>query len=394
MAAPWSGVLPPARRARRQMTSPGSNSMWFPAAAAACFRTSRRYSASIRSAGTSTTRATGPATAVACHTRPITCSYARVEPYTSGHSYHRMPLLSRGILRGRSLWGHRRHRRRDSSMINALLPGRRGGRLGTPWFFDRFRGFDVSDGRAEFSQVMEDVAAVRVAPPVGGNSLRSQGSGARGEIERRADISRRDIFHNGLGHSGARRERRTGTACTLIFRERTALAGRIREPCRAASGDLSRCAPGSVNLVCRSHGCHRHVHEQQISPDSHDRGSGKCDRAGGELVNPRGAGALGRQLLLQAREIQQMVIGRPLRDIAKDLVGADDLPELQRRVGIARVDVGVSTFHGLTEGGPETFSIILRKSPEQIVKSFHPRPAAGFPGLPSKFPPRSCCGAL
>src|SRR5258706_6276278 len=137
--------------------------MWFPAAAAACFRTSRRYSASIRSAGTSTTRATGPATAVACHTRPITCSYARVEPYTSGHSYHRRPLLSRGILRGRSLWGHRRHRRRDSGLINVLLPGRRWGRFGTAWLFDPFRRFDVGEGTAEFSEVMEDVAAGRVA---------------------------------------------------------------------------------------------------------------------------------------------------------------------------------------------------------------------------------------
>jgi hypothetical protein len=32
----------------------------------------------------------------------------------------------------------------------------------------------------------------------------------------------------------------------------------------------------------------------------------------------------------------------------------------------------------LTERGPEPFSIILRKSPKQIVKRFHPRPAAGF----------------
>lgn len=91
-------------------------------------------------------------------------------------------------------------------------------------------------------------------------------------------------------------------------------------------------------------------------------------------MNPRGGGAPGPQLLLQVRKIQQMVIGRPLFDIAKDFVGADDLPELQRRVGIARVDVGVSTFHGLTEGGPETFSIILRKGAKQIVKRFHPRP--------------------
>src|SRR5882724_11178492 len=61
------------------MTSPGSNSMWLPGAAAACFRTSRRYSASIRSAGSSTTRAIGRAIAIACHTPRITCSCARVE---------------------------------------------------------------------------------------------------------------------------------------------------------------------------------------------------------------------------------------------------------------------------------------------------------------------------
>src|SRR5258705_199011 len=121
-------------------------------------------------------------------------------------------------------------------------------------------------------------------------------------------------------------------------------------------------------------------------------------RRGWKMLPPfrsrlRSAGTLRARKGL-AREVQQMVIGRPLRDIAKELVGADDLPELQRRVVIVRVDVGVSTFHGLTEGGPETFSIILRKGPEQIVKRFHPRPAAGFPGLRPKFPPRICCGAL
>ena len=89
-------------------------------------------------------------------------------------------------------------------------------------------------------------------------------------------------------------------------------------------------------------------------------------------MNPLGGGARGRQLLLQAREIQQMVIGRPLLDIAKDFVGADDLPELQRRVGIAGMDIGVGAFDGLTERGPETFGIILRKGPKQIIKRFHP----------------------
>ncbi len=89
-----------------------------------------------------------------------------------------------------------------------------------------------------------------------------------------------------------------------------------------------------------------------------------------------------------------MVIGRPLLNVAKDFVGADDLPELQRRVGIARMDVGVGAFDGLTEGGAESFGIILRKGPKQIVKRFHPRPAAGFPSLRPKFPPRICCGGL
>ena len=111
-------------------------------------------------------------------------------------------------------------------------------------------------------------------------------------------------------------------------------------------------------------------------------------------MNLCGGGASGRRLLLKAREIQQMVIDGPLLNIAKDFVGADDLPELQRRVGIGRMDVGVGTFDGLTKGGPETFSIILRKGPEQIVKRFHPRPAAGFFGLRPKFPPRICCGGL
>ena len=111
-------------------------------------------------------------------------------------------------------------------------------------------------------------------------------------------------------------------------------------------------------------------------------------------MNPDGGGARGRRILLQACEIQQMVIGRPLLNIAKDFVGADDLPELQRRVGIARMDVGVGPFDGLAECGPETLGIILRKSPKQIVKRFHSRSAAGFPSLRPKFPPRICCGGL
>jgi hypothetical protein len=52
-----------------------------------------------------------------------------------------------------------------------------------------------------------------------------------------------------------------------------------------------------------------------------------------------------------------MVVSRPPPSIAKDFVGANDLPELQRGIGIARMDTGVGPFDGFTECGPETFSV-------------------------------------
>src|ERR1700730_820845 len=89
-----------------------------------------------------------------------------------------------------------------------------------------------------------------------------------------------------------------------------------------------------------------------------------------------------------------MVVSRPLLSIAEDFVGANDLPELQSGIGIARMDIGVGPFDGFTECGPETFSFIARKSPEQIVKRLHVALAAGFPCPSPKFPPRIYCGAL
>jgi hypothetical protein len=59
--------------------------------------------------------------------------------------------------------------------------------------------------------------------------------------------------------------------------------------------------------------------------------------------------------------------------ICKDFVGTNDLPEFQRSILIARSDVGVGAFDGLTECGPETFSVIVWKSPEQIIKRLHRR---------------------
>ena len=59
-----------------------------------------------------------------------------------------------------------------------------------------------------------------------------------------------------------------------------------------------------------------------------------------------------------------MVVGRALFGIAKDFVGADDLPEFQRRVGIVRSEVGVGALDGFAERRPETFGVIVRKGPE------------------------------
>src|SRR5207247_10726216 len=113
----------------------------------------------------------------------------------------------------------------------------------------------------------------------------------------------------------------------------------------------------------------------------HNRGSSNRHHARGELVNSDGGGARGRRLLLQAREIQQMVIGRPLLSIAKAFVGAGDLPEFQRGIGIARMEAGVNALDVFTASSPETFSLIVRKSPEQIVKRLQCRFDAGFPRL-------------
>src|ERR1700724_2522550 len=79
-----------------------------------------------------------------------------------------------------------------------------------------------------------------------------------------------------------------------------------------------------------------------------------------------------------------MVVSRPPPSIAKDFVGADDLPELQRGIGIVRMDVGMGPFDGSTECGPEIFSVIARKSPEQIVKRLHRRSRCWISSSPTE----------
>ena len=90
-------------------------------------------------------------------------------------------------------------------------------------------------------------------------------------------------------------------------------------------------------------------------------------------MNPGGDRVLGRLFLLQAREFQQMVVSRALLGIAKDFAGMDDLPEFQRSIRIVGSDVGVGAFDGSAKCGPETLSVIVWKSPEQIVKRRHRR---------------------
>jgi hypothetical protein len=68
--------------------------------------------------------------------------------------------------------------------------------------------------------------------------------------------------------------------------------------------------------------------------------------------------------VLYAREFQQVIVSRALLGITQDLVGSDDFPESQSGVRIARPDVGVGTLDGSTKCGPETFGVIVWKSPK------------------------------
>jgi hypothetical protein len=86
-----------------------------------------------------------------------------------------------------------------------------------------------------------------------------------------------------------------------------------------------------------------------------------------------GDGALRQLPLFLVSKVEQMVVGRALLRIGKNLIGANDLAELQSRLGVARVKIGMNPFDGVTEGGSEFFGIITRKSSEQIVQRLHRR---------------------
>jgi len=99
----------------------------------------------------------------------------------------------------------------------------------------------------------------------------------------------------------------------------------------------------------------------------------------------------GGLLLLELRQRQQMVVSRPLFRIGKDSVRADDLPELQRGIGITGPDVGMAAFDGITERRPEGFGVVVGKRSEQIVKGFHNCSRSYYPSSPTPLIPMHCC---
>jgi hypothetical protein len=66
-----------------------------------------------------------------------------------------------------------------------------------------------------------------------------------------------------------------------------------------------------------------------------------------------------------------MIVGRALLAIAKNLVGADDRAKSQRRVRIARPNVGMGALDGPAKRDPQALGVVLWKRPKQIVKRIH-----------------------
>src|SRR5579871_4846184 len=96
----------------------------------------------------------------------------------------------------------------------------------------------------------------------------------------------------------------------------------------------------------------------------------QCQRAGRHIVHRPGGGLPG---LLFMGEIEQVVIGCTLFIVAKDLVGAQDLPEFLRGVGIPGIEIGMGSLDGTPESGTEFLCVVARQRSEQIVQRLHSR---------------------
>jgi hypothetical protein len=62
-----------------------------------------------------------------------------------------------------------------------------------------------------------------------------------------------------------------------------------------------------------------------------------------------------------------LIVGRALLGIGQDVIGAHQLPEPQRSIGIVGIDIGMCSLRGLAECRPQALGVITRKRSEQIV---------------------------
>ena len=92
----------------------------------------------------------------------------------------------------------------------------------------------------------------------------------------------------------------------------------------------------------------------------------------------------GSRIFLDAGQHQQVIVDRALLGIAKNLIGAHNLPEPLPSVWITGSEIGMGALDGPAECGPETFGIVLWKRPKQIVKRVHRRSRCRISTSPSE----------
>ena len=144
--------------------------------------------------------------------------------------------------------------------------------------------------------------------------------------------------------------------------------GRIFRPRRRRRGF----APGHFGHLRRSDGQPVDRPEQNVTPDQHHGDGSTRDGVSGQPADRAGdVAALWLLTLLPACDFEQLVVGRSLLLVAQYGVGADDPPESLCSFRVAGIDVGMACLRGLTECSSETVRVVVRKRPQQIVKSCH-----------------------
>ena len=137
-------------------------------------------------------------------------------------------------------------------------------------------------------------------------------------------------------------------------------------------GRLRGFAPGHFGHLRRSDGQPVDRPEQKVTPDEHCGDDSTRDGVSGQPADHAGeVAALWLPTLLPARDFEQPVIGRSLLLVAQYGVGADNPPESLCSFRVAGIDVGMVCLRGLTECSSKTVRVVVRKRPQQIVKSCH-----------------------